>query len=578
MKVKVAKTAGFCWGVRRAMDAVLEASARKKGKVQTIGPLIHNPQALSLLGQRGVGVIDAPENASYGTVLVRAHGIPVGELRVLKDRQDKGEISVINATCPEVAKVHGRIKKWSSRGYFTIILGTHGHAESNAHRSFAESGSMVVSSMEEALAVPQESLKKVLVVAQTTFTAKDFGLIVDAIGRRSQEMIVENTICEDTMRRQEEAERISASVDCVVVVGGKNSSNTKHLAFLAQKNNKPVQFVEEASEIDLGAYRGDESIGVLAGASTPTWLVDEVVDVLQQHGTSPGRLKEFFQEPILMPLLMSSGMSVMTLGIHSWMGIERCWTSVFYVAIVFAYAMAMYLATPFLDPFGLGVKGPARARYLTRHKKMMLAAAALALFAAIGLGFKLGIEYASIVAAASALGLSYKLKTRVFGKELSLRAIPGSKDVLVTLALAIIGLGLPAWHGSHSLQQLWSGRFFCSFLFAASLVFARSITASLADLQRDQILGRETLPILIGRNMSKFMMYALLLAAWCFNGLYAIQEPNFGALAVLSGCALYPMAHQWYYRIRFSAGRPSFDPGIEPALFLAGLLALFAGQ
>jgi 4-hydroxy-3-methylbut-2-enyl diphosphate reductase len=552
------------------MDAVLEASARKRGRVQTLGPLIHNPQALSLLGQRGVCIIDAPKDAQYGMVLVRAHGIPIEELRALKERQADGEISVINATCPEVAKVHGRIKKWSSRGYFTIILGTHGHAESNAHRSFAQNGSMVVSSMEEACAVPQECLKKVLVVAQTTFTAKDFDLIVEEIGRRSQEIIVEKTICEDTIRRQEEVERISEAVDCVVVVGGKNSSNTKHLAFLAQKHDKPVQFVEVASEIDLSAYKGDESIGVLAGASTPTWLVDEAVDVLQQHGSKPARLKEIFEEPLLTTALLSSGMSAMALGIHSWMGLARNWTSVF---ILFAYALAMYLATPFLDPFGLGAKGPARARYLHRHKTLMLGLATLALLMAIILGITLEPLYAAVVTAASALGLCYKLKIKAFGKEFSLRAIPGSKDVLVTLALAIVGLVLPAWHNSHALEHLWDSRAFSSFLFAASLVFGRSIIVSLADLQRDQILGRETLPILIGRNMSQFLMYALLLLAWCFNGSLALREQNIGAFAVLSACALYPILYQWIYRVKFSAGRPRFDPGVEPALFLAGLMA-----
>src|SRR5208283_3777305 len=127
MKVIVAKTAGFCWGVRRAMDAVLEASARgKQGAVQTLGPLIHNPQALELIRRRGVAVADKPAEVRNGTVVVRAHGIPIQELRGLKERQRAGELSLVNATCPEVAKVHSRIKKWSPKGYFTVILGTHG--------------------------------------------------------------------------------------------------------------------------------------------------------------------------------------------------------------------------------------------------------------------------------------------------------------------------------------------------------------------------------------------------------------------------------------------------------------------
>jgi len=547
------------------MDAVLEASGSKRGRVQTLGPLIHNPQALALLSKRGVDVIDSPDDAREGVVLVRAHGIPIQELRALKERQAFGEISLINATCPEVAKVHSRIKKWSAKGYFTVILGTHGHAESIAHRSFANSGSVIVSSLAEASAVPDECLKRVFIVAQTTFTAKDFEAIVDELKSRSVELIVENTICEDTRRRQEEAERIAASVDCVVVVGGKNSSNTKHLAFLAHKNNVPVQFVEVASELDLSAFKGKETVGVLAGASTPTWLVDEVADVLRQHETKPGRFRELFEEPLLSPILMSSGMSVMALGLHAWMGLERVWASIF---IVFAYALAMYLATPFLDPFGLGAKGPARARYLERHKKMMLTVAGLALLAALGLGVYQGKGYALAVTGASALGLSYKLRVRVFNRTFSLRAIPASKDVFGTLALAITGLVLPAWQQ----DRLWVWSSFSALLLAGALVFSRSIIVSLADMQKDQFLGRETLPILIGKNRAQALMYTFLALAWCANAFQAIPR-NIGALVALTISVAYPVAYIWIYRVRFSAGRPRFDPGAEPALFLAGLAA-----
>ena len=123
MKVIVAKTAGFCWGVKRAMDAVLEASNSGQEYVQTLGPLIHNPQALELIGKRGVAVAESPDKVENGTVVIRAHGIPIQDLRGLKERQKAGEIKIVNATCPEVAKVHNKIKKWSPKGYFTVILG-----------------------------------------------------------------------------------------------------------------------------------------------------------------------------------------------------------------------------------------------------------------------------------------------------------------------------------------------------------------------------------------------------------------------------------------------------------------------
>ena len=255
MKVIVAKTAGFCWGVKRAMDAVLEASARNDGRtVQTLGPLIHNPQALELIGKRGVAVAEAPDQVQNGTVVIRAHGIPIQDLRGLKERQARGELKIVNATCPEVAKVHNKIKKWSPKGYFTVILGSHGHAESVAHRSFAEHGSLIVANMAEAQALTDEQLRKVLVVAQTTFTVKDYHEISEYLRGRAVDAVLENTICEDTWMRQDEARALAQTVDAVIVVGGKASSNTKHLAELATHYGKPVQYVETANELDLSSF------------------------------------------------------------------------------------------------------------------------------------------------------------------------------------------------------------------------------------------------------------------------------------------------------------------------------------
>ena len=494
MKVIVAKTAGFCWGVRRAMDAVLEASARSDGeRVQTLGPLIHNPQALDLLGKRGVGVAPAPDQVAEGTVVIRAHGIPIQDLRGLKERQAKGELKIVNATCPEVAKVHSKIKKWSPKGYFTIILGSRGHAESEAHRSFADHGSIIVQNMAEAEALPEEQLRKALVVAQTTFTVQDFHTIVDRLRERSGDLIVENTICEDTWTRQNEAREIASRVDHVVIVGGKNSANTRHLAELAAHHGKPHQFVETAAELDRSVFTGHETVGVLAGASTPTWLVEEVVDALEELGRGPGRLAKLLRLALGMPLLLALGAVFMTLGIHDWMGTPRTWQ---YPAISGTYVLAMFLLAPFLDPMGLGSKGPARAKILERHRALFLGTGLASLGIALGVAATMGLGSFLVVATASAFGLLYKQRLNLFGRRLSLSGIPGSKDILVSLALAIVAVALPLWHHSAA----WNLRTWAGVLVVTSLVFARTAIHNIKDMQNDQILGRETLPILIGRR------------------------------------------------------------------------------
>ncbi len=572
MKVIVAKTAGFCWGVKRAMDAVLEASLRNDGRtVQTLGPLIHNPQALELIGKRGVAVAEAPEKVENGTVVIRAHGIPIQDLRGLKARQARGEVKIVNATCPEVAKVHHKIKKWSPKGYFTVILGSHGHAESVAHRSFAEHGSVIVANMAEAESLTDDQLKKVLVVAQTTFTVKDYHAITDYLRGRAGEAIFENTICEDTWMRQDEARELARTVDAVIVVGGKSSSNTKHLAELAHHYGKPVQYVETAGELDLGAFTGHETVGVLAGASTPTWLVDEVVDVLEQLGDRPSHWRRFLQGAFSSSSQMALGVALMTAGIHRWLDLPLTWR---YPVVAAAYVLAMYLFSPFLDPLGLGAKGPARARFLERNRRTLLAAGTVALVLTLGLAASLGPVALGVVLAASMVGAAYKRRFKVGRFRLSLRAIPGSKDALVALALATVSVAMPVWQEGRA----WDLRAFAAFFLVGVLAFVRTVIYEIRDMQNDQIVGKETLPILLGKRATKGVL-ALLLGTLLAGTLWltfqnrAEGHPLAVAL-VLVVCASYPMLYLWLYHERFTSGRNRFELSVDFSFFLVGLLAL----
>lgn len=572
MKVIVAKTAGFCWGVKRAMDAVLEASVRNDGRaVQTLGPLIHNPQALDLIGKRGVAVAEAPDKVQNGTVVIRAHGIPIQDLRGLKERQAKGELTIVNATCPEVAKVHHKIKKWSPKGYFTVILGSHGHAESVAHRSFAEHGSVIVANMTEAEALTDDQLKKVLVVAQTTFTVKDYHAITDYLRSRAGDAVFENTICEDTWMRQDEAKELARTVDAVIVVGGKASSNTKHLAELAHHYGKPVQYVETACELDLAAFTGRETVGVLAGASTPTWLVDEVVDVLEQLGDGPSRWRSFLQGAFGSSSLMAIGAGLMTLGVHHWLGLPLGWR---YPVLTAAYVLAMYLFSPFLDPLGLGAKGPARARFLERNRRVLLASALAALTLTFGLAASLGGKVLGIVAAASLVGAAYKQRVRLGGREWALRRIPGSKDVVVALALATVSVITPVWQEGRA----WDLRAFAAIFLVGVLAFVRTVIYEIHDMQNDQIVGKETLPILLGKRATKAVLLGLLgilLAGtlWLTFDSRSQGHPLAVAL-VLVICAAYPVLYLWLYHERFTTGRNRFELSVDLSFYLVGLLAL----
>ncbi len=572
MKVIVAKTAGFCWGVKRAMDAVLEASLRNDGRpVQTLGPLIHNPQALELIGKRGVAVAEAPDQVQNGTVVIRAHGIPIQDLRGLRERQAKGELKIVNATCPEVAKVHHKIKKWSPKGYFTVILGSHGHAESMAHRSFADSGSIIVSNMAEAEALTPEQLKKVLVVAQTTFTVKDYQAITDYLRTRAGEAVFENTICEDTWMRQDEARELARSVDTVIVVGGKASSNTKHLAELAHHYGKPVQYVETAAELDLSEFTGKETVGVLAGASTPTWLVDEVVDVLEQLGDGPSRWRSFLRAAFGSSSLLALGGGLTTLGVHRWLGLPMGWR---YPLLTASYVLGMYLLSPFLDPLGLGAKGPARARFLERNRRSLLFAALVATALTLGLAASLGLKVLGVVISASLVGAAYKRRFRVDGMEISLRSIPGSKDLVVALALATVVVITPVWQAGRS----WDLRVFAAIFLVGVLAFVRTVIYEIRDMQNDQIVGKETLPIFLGKRATKVVLLGLLGTLllgtlWSTYDNRSQGHPMAVAL-VLVLCAAYPMLYLWLYHERFTTGRHRFELSVDLSFYLVGLLAL----
>ncbi len=572
MKVIVAKTAGFCWGVKRAMDAVLEASVRSDGRtVQTLGPLIHNPQALELIGKRGVAVAETPDQVQNGTVVIRAHGIPIQDLRGLKERQAKGELKIVNATCPEVAKVHHKIKKWSPKGYFTVILGSHGHAESVAHRSFAESGSVIVATMAEAEAIPDEQLKKVLVVAQTTFTVKDYHAITDYLRTRAGDGVFENTICEDTWMRQDEAKVLARTVDTVIVVGGKASSNTKHLAELAHHYGKPVQYVETAAELDLSPFSGKETVGVLAGASTPTWLVDEVVDVLEQLGDGPSRWRSFLQAAFGSSSLMAVGAGLMTLGVHRWLGLPLGWR---YPVLTAAYVLAMYLFSPFLDPLGLGAKGPARARFLERNRRILMVSALVALALTLGLAASLGTKVLIVVTGAALVGVTYKRRFRFGGREFSLRSIPGSKDVVVALALATVAVIIPVWQEG----RVWDLRAFAAIYLVGVLAFVRTVVYEIRDMQNDQIVGKETLTIFLGKAVTKTVLLVLLgtlLAGtlWLTFENRSQGHPMIVAL-VLVVCAAYPVLYLWLFHERFTTGKNRFELSVDLSFYLVGLLAL----
>jgi 4-hydroxy-3-methylbut-2-enyl diphosphate reductase len=270
MEVKIARTAGFCWGVRRTVDQVMDVADQAAGPVVTLGPIIHNPQAVARMQEKGVRTVNAVAEVGAGTtVVVRTHGAVKTELEVAEQRG----LEVVDGTCPYVKYPQAMAQRLSRDGYHVVIVGDADHAEVRGVVSYAVGPCTVV---KPGAPVPEIEHKKVAVIAQTTCIGADFERIVGALALRHKEVRAVNTICSDTEERQDDARHLAHEVDAVVVVGGKNSANTRHLAEICRSIQPRTWHVETEEELQPTWFRGCNVVGISAGASTPDWVVEGV--------------------------------------------------------------------------------------------------------------------------------------------------------------------------------------------------------------------------------------------------------------------------------------------------------------
>ena len=275
MKVVIAKKAGFCMGVRRAVDLTLDLVNQEEPNISTFGPLIHNPQVLEVLQDKGVGVLKQIPLAAHGTVIIRAHGVPPAH----KERLKQSGLTVKDATCPRVLKVQAIISKHRKLGKTTVIIGDRNHAEVDGLMGYAGPDCHVVSNEAEAAALTLA--RPYIIVSQTTQDERVFEQITAIITDRCPGGEVFNTICDSTHRRQDEVRKLTEQVEAVVVVGGKTSANTTRLAEIAAGLGRPVFLIESEEELEVASLGKFDCVGVTAGASTPTWMINRVVRALE---------------------------------------------------------------------------------------------------------------------------------------------------------------------------------------------------------------------------------------------------------------------------------------------------------
>ncbi len=277
MKVILAKSAGFCFGVRRAVDTVYEQVERKNGKIYTFGPIIHNEEVVADLEEKGVCVVETAQelkNCRDGTVIIRSHGVGKSVYELLEAEN----IPYVDATCPFVQKIHRIVEQYSREGCHVLIIGNENHPEVEGIKGWSSNiaQTSVISTVEEAHEFLLETGKKVCIVSQTTFNYKKFQDLVEIISKKGYDIIVLNTICNATQERQAEAKAIAAEVEAMIVVGGKNSSNTQKLFEICKKECENTCYIQTLRDLDLSKLRFINSVGITAGASTPNKIIEEV--------------------------------------------------------------------------------------------------------------------------------------------------------------------------------------------------------------------------------------------------------------------------------------------------------------
>ena len=572
MRIKVAKTAGFCMGVRRAMDILLDAANENNddGKVYTDGPLIHNPQVLEYLEKRGIQVVNGQTELSKSTVVIRAHGITPTRRKEIEDLGAK----VCDATCPHVMRVQSIIKKYAAQGYSTVIIGDKGHAEVIGLLGYAEGKGHVVQELDEIEHLPP--MDKVCVVAQTTQDRRMFKEAIDKLKNRYSNCESFETICSSTYKRQDEVISLSKSVDAMVVVGGRGSANTTRLVKICESQGTPTFHVETDTELDLDKFKDFDTIGVTAGASTPNWMIKRVVEKIRSYKVN--RYEKF--------LFGLKSIASYFIGSCTYVGLgaaSLCYASTVllgiqprlsFCLIAALFIFSMQVLNHFANKEAVALNEPVRAKFYERKQHLFIGLGAAGAIASFILGFVLSKSIFFCIFLASLFGIFYRLE--IIPKSLSkiiryrsLEQIPGSKEIFYSIAWAVSTALIP-FLGT---RQSFIPSLAIAIAFASSIAFIRAVVLDIRDIQGDRILGKETIPIAIGKERTKKILITLTAAVT----ILLFISPLLGWTTTLGyyllPCVAYAFGYQYLFQKRIVSEGLLLETIADFNFILAGIIA-----
>jgi (E)-4-hydroxy-3-methyl-but-2-enyl pyrophosphate reductase len=572
MPIILAKTAGFCMGVRRAMNLVLDAANKDNVDIYTVGPLVHNTQAVEMLNNRKVNVLSDLTKIPRGKVFIRAHGVTPD----IKEQLNQPDVEIVDATCPFVRSAQLIIDKYAKLGYSSIIIGDIGHPEVVGLIGYAQGKGYVVSTEPDIKNLPD--LEKICVVAQTTQSSDRFHRLTKAILDRYPTAVINNTVCCSTEERQSETLDLAKNVDAMIIVGGRHSANTKRLAEIAQSTGTPTYLIETSNELNPAEIKKYHTIGITAGASTPHWVILNVVRTVKRIKHESGGFvyrmtSTIFRFLIDTHLYLGFGAAALTYACGLLQGFIP---EIRYILVSFFYISSMHVFNSFTDKSAKEYDQPERVLFRRRFRVLLLWYAGISAFVSLLIATTLGWIPITILLIASLAGLFYSLQ--IFPGRLqktvrykSFKAIPGSKDMFMSIAWAIVTVVIPFLS---QLKYTVGQDDIVAMLFAFGIVFARSIMFDLKELEGDRIIGKETLPIILGRkrtnlllNLDMLFLTILLMVSYILK-----WTPLFSL--ILIGTIAYILLYRYLHKKKVIGEELLFETIVDGQFLFTGILAL----
>lgn len=575
MKLLVAETAGFCWGVRRALDQAVDLTKKTDGPVHTYGPLIHNSQVLEQLKAQNIQALNGVEQVQGGTILVRAHGVRPEVIEELKARAD----NFVDATCPLVRRVQKALSTYIEKGYDTVIVGDGDHAEVVGLRGYTHDQCYVVADETEVDALP--TFDRVCIVSQTTRDDRTFDRVVDRIREKANEVRAINTICEPTRDHQTETIELAQRADLMVVVGGRHSANTVRLVKLAKDEGARVLHVETDSELHPEQFTGCDTVAVTAGASTPEWMINRVVATIRSYSPearSAARtwLRNLASLIVASNAYVAAGAAALTLACVKLIDpYATAPQGLPLIAVAGFFVQAMHAVNRYLERSPYAGWGTFSPRAYEQFQKVTMIVGVLALAGVLVLSAWVGPLPFIMVGLSGAFGLLYTVKiiplrwARYLWGVRRIKDLPASRDFSIAFGWTLVTAVLPVL-----VLQASPLRGLLVTAFAFLLVFVRAALLGVRDVQGDKIMGMETTFKVVGRRRTKEVLIGFTAA---LTGLLVVLAFPWhaGSLALfLLPVVAYICAVCWLYEQRLLPKGPEGELVVDGQFILAGVMTL----